>query len=408
MHNDRLKYYLKNYILQVHADLMVRIHIICILSALLLSGCKRSGETPPTTESQEHMEGSIRIDPLGAMPSGESINQYTLINRNGLQMQVINYGGTITSLKTPDRNGTMEEIVLGCDSLQQYLDGTPFFGSLVGRYGNRIAGAQFVLDGTTYSLAKNNNGNHIHGGVRGFDKVYWHIEPVEVEEGPTLKLSYVSPDMEEGYPGNLSVEVVYTLSNNNELIIDYTANTDKKTIINLTNHSYFNLTGDAKRNVLDHEVVIHASRFVPVDKQLIPEGGLAEVADTPFDFRTSTRIGARIDDNHPQIVNGRGYDHCWVLDGEPGALKLGATVYEPASGRVLELHTTEPGVQLYTGNFLNGSQIGKGGRAYDKRDGFCLETEHFPDSPNQPDFPSVVLSPGETYKTRTVFAFSAR
>ena len=354
------------------------------------------------------MEGSIRIDPLGAMPSGESINQYTLINRNGLQMQVINYGGTITSLKTPDRNGTMEEIVLGCDSLQDYLDGTPFFGSLVGRYGNRIAGAQFVLDGTTYSLAKNNNGNHIHGGVRGFDKVYWHIEPVEAEEGPTLKLSYVSPDMEEGYPGNLSVEVVYTLSNNDELIIDYIANTDKKTIVNLTNHSYFNLTGDAKRNVLDHDVVIHASRFVPVDKQLIPEGGLAEVADTPFDFRTPTRIGARIDDNHPQIVNGRGYDHCWVLDGEPGALKLGATVYEPASGRVLELHTTEPGVQLYTGNFLNGSQIGKGGRVYNKRDGFCLETEHFPDSPNQPDFPSVVLSPGETYKTRTVFAFSAR
>lgn len=387
---------------------MVRIYLCFFLTAILLPGCKRASENPATTESTELMKGSIQVDSLGVMPSGESINQYTLTNRNGLQMQVINYGGTITSLKTPDRNGTLEEVVLGCDSLKDYLDGTPFFGSLVGRYGNRIARGEFTLDGKTYSLAKNNNGNHIHGGVRGFDKVYWHIEPVAADEEPSLRLTYISPDMEEGYPGNLSVEITYTLSDKDELVIDYSASTDKKTIINLTNHSYFNLTGNVKRDVLDHEVVIHARKFVPVDNELIPEGGLADVADTPFDFRKSTKIGTRIDDNHPQIVNGRGYDHCWVLDGEPGALKLGATVYEPVSGRMLEMHTTEPGVQLYTGNFLNGSQVGKGGKAYNKRDGFCLETEHFPDSPNQTDFPSVVLSPGETYHTRTVFAFSVR
>lgn len=387
---------------------MVRIHIIFFLTVILLPACKRTGENPTTTESTELMKGSVQVDSLGVMPSGESINQYTLINRNGLQMQVINYGGTITSLKTPDRNGTLEEVVLGCDSLQDYLDGTPFFGALVGRYGNRIAGGTFTLDGKTYSLAKNNNGNHIHGGVRGFDKVYWHIEPDTSGEAPSLKLSYLSKDMEEGYPGNLSVEVVYTLNDKNELVIDYTATTDKKTIINLTNHSYFNLTGNAKRDVLDHEIVIHAAKFVPVDAELIPEGGLAEVAETPFDFRESTKIGARIDDNHPQIINGRGYDHCWVLDGEPGALKSGASVYEPVSGRVLEMHTTEPGVQLYTGNFLSGAKVGKGGKAYNKRDGFCLETEHFPDSPNQADFPSVVLSPGETYHTRTIYAFSVR
>lgn len=354
------------------------------------------------------MEESIRVEALGVMPTGENVNQYTLTNRNGLQMQVINYGGTITSLKTPDRNGTMEEVVLGCDSLDDYLDGTPFFGCLVGRYGNRIAGGEFTLDGKKFSLAKNNNGNHIHGGLRGFDKVYWEIVPVTGNDGPSLKLTYVSPDMEEGYPGNLSVEVVYTLSNQNELIIDYTATTDKKTIVNLTNHSYFNLTGNAKQNILGHELVMNAAKYVPVNRQLIPEGQLAGVEGTPFDFREAMKIGDRIDSDHPQIANGSGYDHCWVFEGDPGELKHGATVYEPVSGRVMEMYTTEPGVQLYTGNHLNGSEVGKGGKAYSARDGFCLETQHFPDSPNQESFPSVVLNPGEEYHTRTVFAFAVR
>lgn len=387
---------------------MVRIHIFFLFAAVLLSCTKRTGENPTSTESTQRMERLIQVDSLGVLLSGETINQYTLTNKNGLQMQVINYGGTITSLKTPDKGGTIEEVVLGCDSLHQYLEGTPFFGSLVGRYGNRIAKAEFSLDGVKYHLAKNNNGNHIHGGVRGFDKVYWSIEPLAGNDGPSIKLTYVSRDMEEGYPGNLSVEVIYTLSDKDELVIDYSATTDKKTIVNLTNHSYFNLTGNAKRDILDHELVIHAGQFVPVDSELIPEGGLADVSNTPFDFRQPMKIGARIDADDRQLVNGRGYDHCWVLDGEPGNLRLGATVYEPVSGRLMQMYTTEPGVQLYTGNFLRGSVIGKGGKAYNKRDGFCLETEHFPDSPNQATFPSVVVNPGQTYHSRTVFAFSVK
>ena len=386
---------------------MRKIHLI-LFTGLILSAFSCRKEETTAIESIPLMEEPVRIDSLGVMPSGEMINQYTLTNRNGIQMQVINYGGTITSLKTPDKAGTMEEVVLGCDSLKDYLDGTPFFGALVGRYGNRIAKGKFTLDGKTYSLAQNNNGNHIHGGLKGFDKVYWHIQPLSSEGDPALRLTYLSKDMEEGYPGNLSVEVVYALTDNNELKIDYTATTDKKTIINLTNHSYFNLGGNAKRNVLDHEVVIYADKFVPVDEELIPDGSIAQVDGTPFDFRTPVTIGARIDNDHPQLVNGRGYDHCWILRSGSEALKLGVTVHDPVSGRYMQMYTTEPGVQLYTGNFLNGSEVGKGGVAYNKRDGLCLETEHFPDSPNQNSFPSVVLSPGETYHTQTVYAFSVK
>ncbi|HEY8513433.1 MAG TPA: aldose epimerase family protein [Cyclobacteriaceae bacterium] len=354
------------------------------------------------------MNESIRVDSLGVMPSGEVINQYTLVNQNGLQLQVINLGGTITSLKVPDREGKIEEVTLGCDSLQDYIDGTPFFGCLVGRYGNRIAKGSFELDGKRYELARNNNGNHLHGGLKGFDKAYWNIEPIESEEGPAIRLTYLSPDMEEGYPGNLSVEVIYTLTHDNKLSIDYRATTDKPTVVNLTNHTYFNLTGDAKRDILDHELILHATQYIPVDKGLIPIGKLEDVAGTPFDFREAHKIGERIDADHPQIVNGIGYDHCWVITGNAGELRLGATVYEPQSGRVMEMYTTEPGVQFYSGNFLNGNTRGKGGKMYNKRDGFCLETEHFPDSPNQPSFPSTVLRPGEEYRSRTVYAFSVR
>lgn len=387
---------------------MIKPHARLFIVMLLVSCGKRTSETPAVPEPTTRMNESIRVDSLGTMPSGEVISQYTLVNRNGLQMQVINLGGTITSLKVPDRQGQIEEVTLGCDSLKDYLDGTPFFGCLVGRYGNRIADGAFELEGTRYEVAKNNNGNHLHGGLRGFDKAYWNIEPLPSDNGPAIRLSYLSPDMEEGYPGNLSVEVVYTLSDDNELSMAYRATTDKTTVINLTNHTYFNLTGNARQNILDHELVLHATQYVPVDSELIPVGTLADVAGTPLDFRESRKIGERIDADHPQIVNGRGYDHCWVISGNAGELRLGAAVYEPLSGRTMEMYTTEPGVQLYTGNFLDGTQRGKGGKVYNRRDGFCLETEHFPDSPNRESFPSVVLRPGEVYQSRTVYAFSAR
>src|SRR5690606_5481036 len=258
----------------------------CPLVVLLLISCgKKTNEIPAVPESTTRMNESIRVDSLGVMPSGEVINQYTLVNQNGLQLQVINLGGTITSLKVPDREGKIEEVTLGCDSLQDYIDGTPFFGCLVGRYGNRIAKGSFELDGKRYELARNNNGNHLHGGLKGFDKAYWNIEPIESEEGPAIRLTYLSPDMEEGYPGNLSVEVIYTLTHDNKLSIDYRATTDKPTVVNLTKHTYFNLTGDAKRDILDHELILHATQYIPVDKGLIPIGKLEDVAGTPFDFR---------------------------------------------------------------------------------------------------------------------------
>jgi aldose 1-epimerase len=387
---------------------MIKFYACPFIVMLLVSCGKKTNETPAVPESTTRMNESIQVDSLGVMPSGEVISQYTLVNKNGLQMQVINLGGTITSLKVPDRQGKIEEVILGCDSLQDYLDGTPFFGCIVGRYGNRIAKGSFELDGTRYELAKNNDGNHLHGGLKGFDKAYWNIEPIPSDSGQSIGLTYLSPDMEEGYPGNLSVEVVYTLTDDNKLAIAYRATTDKPTVVNLTNHTYFNLTGDARRNILDHELVLHATKFIPVDAGLIPVGTLEDVAGTPFDFREARKMGEHIDDNHPQIVNGRGYDHCWVISGNAGELRLGASVYEPQSGRVMEMYTTEPGVQFYTGNFLDGTQDGKGGKMYNKRDGFCLETEHFPDSPNQKSFPSVVLRPGEVYQTRTVYAFSTK
>jgi aldose 1-epimerase len=377
--------------------------IICTLS------CKKdTREAASANESIPRMEESIQVDSFGVMPSGKLVGRYTLTNKNGLQMQVINFGGIITSLKVPDKNGNLEDVVLGFDSLQHYLNGSPFFGALVGRYGNRIAKGKFVLDGKEYTLAQNNNGNHLHGGLIGFDKVYWNIEPATDGEGPAIKLTYISKDMEEGYPGNLSVEVSYTLSNNDELKIDYKATTDKKTIINLTNHTYFNLTGDAKRDILDHQVMINADKFVPIDEQLIPLGMLRDVKGTPFDFSSPTTISTRIDEDDPQIKNGMGYDHCWVISPASDSLRLGVTVYEPVSGRYMEMYTTQPGVQFYTGNFLNGSAVGKGGVVYERRYGLCLETEHFPDSPNQSSFPSVELDPGEIYHTQTTYAFSVK
>ena len=317
---------------------------------------------------------------------------------------IINYGGIITKLQAPDRNGTIEDIVLGYDSLSAYLKETPYFGAIVGRYGNRIANGKFVLDGKAYTLVQNNNGQHLHGGLKGFDKVLWNIEEAGTN---TLKLSYRSKDMEEGYPGNLSVDVTYELTDANELKITYTATTDKKTVVNLTQHSYFNLTGNAKRDILEHDLTLYADTFVPVTKVLIPTGELKNVTNTPFDFRKSTAIGARVNENDQQLKCGRGYDHCWALS-SLDSIRHAASVYEPASGRMLEVYTTEPAIQFYCGNFLDGSLTGKYNIVYKHRYGFCLETEHFPDSPNQKNFPSTELSPGETYRSQTTYVFSTR
>ncbi|MGB3780108.1 MAG: aldose epimerase family protein [Tunicatimonas sp.] len=365
--------------------------------------------TPSTSPNEDAMTPNITTSDFSTTPDGQTANLYTLTNANGVEAQITDFGGVVVSLKVPDRNDTLADVVLGFDSLKPYFEDSPYFGALVGRYGNRIAKGKFTLDGEEYTLAQNNMGNHLHGGLRGFDKVLWQAEPQSGDSSSAgLKLRYQSPDGEEGYPGALDVTVIYTLTNDNELRIDYQATTDAPTVVNLTNHSYFNLTGQGGSSILDHEVMINADRFVPVDSTLIPTGELAEVAGTPLDFRQPTPIGARIDDEHQQLAYGIGYDHCWVLNKEGGSRTLAATVHEPSSGRFLEVFTTEPAVQFYSGNFLDGTLTGKGGAVYEQRTGFCLETEHFPDSPNQPNFPSTELRPGETYQTSTTYKFSVR
>lgn len=344
----------------------------------------------------------IQKSAYGQLPDGRTADLYTLRNEAGMTVGITNYGGLVVALTAPDKTGKFEDVTLGFDSLSTYVKNNPFFGALVGRYGNRIAKGKFTLDGKTYTLVTNNMGNHLHGGKVGFDKVLWTATPVDGEE-PALKLTYTAKDGEEGYPGNLAVTVTYTLQKDNAVKIDYAATTDKPTVVNLTNHTYFNLTGGAKRDVLDHVVTLNADRFVPVDKTLIPTGKLQPVAGTPFDFTKPTRIGDRIDDTtNEQIKFGGGYDHCWVFGDNSPALKAIATVYEPTSGRVMTVQTTEPAVQFYTGNFLNGSVTGREGKPYQKRFAFCLETEHYPDSPNQSQFPTTVLRPGQTYKTSTL------
>ncbi len=341
---------------------------------------------------------------LGTTDDGTTVELYTLINRHGLAASIMTYGGILVSLRAPDRYGTLADITLGFDTLAPYLAGHPYFGALIGRYANRIARGTFQLHGVTYTLAINNGPNHLHGGVRGFDKVMWRAQAGEGTGEASVALRYVSPDGEEGYPGTLDATVVYTLTDQDELRLDYTATTDRDTIVNLTNHTYFNLA--AGGDILGHEVQLLASRFLPVDATLIPTGELRPVQGTPMDFTAPTAIGAHIHADDEQLHRTRGgYDHTWVLDAAGGALAHAARVYEPTSGRVLDVFTTQPGVQFYTGNFLDGSIIGRGGWAYAKHHGFCLETHHFPDSPNQPAFPSTVLSPGETYRQTTVYRF---
>ena len=382
----------------------------CIISLVILSLFLTNCSTKKTEDSGQLTMNNIELKQFGKLNDTTSTMVYTLKNENGMTVSITNFGGHILSINVPDRDGKYADITHSCDSLEQYVKGVPFFGPIVGRYGNRIGNGQFTLDGKTYTLAKNNGPNSLHGGKQGFDKKLWAATIIDGAE-PSLKLNYTSPDMEEGYPGTLSVEVIYSLLKDNSLKIEYKATTDKATVVNLTNHAYFNLAGaDGKNNILDHELTLAADKITPVDATLIPTGELMPVANTPFDFQKATKIGARIDDStHEQIKFGGGYDHCWVFADSTKNMKLGATVYEPTSGRVMEMYTTEPAVQFYTGNFLNGSVIGKGGKiSYGKRSGFCLETQHYPDSPNKPQFPTTVLKPGETYSTSTIYKFSVK
>jgi aldose 1-epimerase len=327
-----------------------------------------------------------------------------------MELTVTNYGGIIVSLRVPDRGGTLDDVVLGYDSLADYEPSSPYFGAIIGRYGNRIARGRFTLDGRAYTLATNNGPNHLHGGVRGFDKVVWEAAPFERGDSVGLVFRHTSPDGEEGYPGTLHAAVTYTLTDKNELIFDYHATSDRATPVNLTQHSYFNLAGDGKGDILGHVVTINADRFTPVDSTLIPTGEIRSVAGTPFDFRTPTPIGARIEQNDQQLRYGPGYDHNFVLNksGKQGEPTLAARVLEPTTGRVMEIYTTEPGLQFYSGNFLDGTLRGKQGVVYKHRYGFAMETQHFPDSPNKPAFPSTILRPGEEYRSRTIYRFGVQ
>jgi len=363
------------------------------LLAVISSGC--SARTATSQSGNTDMKTT-----WGMTPDGQTVELYTLRNSKGAEARIMNYGGVLVSLKVPDRTGTFGDVVAGLDSFQDYLKPPPYFGAIIGRYGNRIGDARFSLNGVEYKLSKNDGQNSLHGGARGFDKRLWHATPLSPQ---SLELRYRSADGEEGYPGNLDVTVKYTLTDANELRIDYSATTDKETVINLTNHSYFNLAGEG--DILAHEVMINADRFTPIDKGLIPTGELKDVTGTPFDFRTATPIGKRIEEKDQQLIFAGGYDHNWVLNRTGNGLETVAKVTDPKSGRVMEVLTTQPGLQFYTGNFLDGTLKGNG-RTYTRRSAFCMETQHFPDSPNKPSFPSTVLKPGSTYQSTTVYRFS--
>jgi aldose 1-epimerase len=345
---------------------------------------------------------------FGTLADGNRVDLFILTNSRGTEVRIMNYGGTIVSCRTADRDGRLEDIVLGFDSLDDYLERSRYFGCIVGRYANRIAAGKFALNGKTYTLATNNGPNHLHGGTRGFDKFAWAAEGFEDQHGSGVRLTRTSPDGEEGYPGKLDVTVTYTLNDSNALTIEYGAVTDAPTPVNLTNHSYFNLKGAGAGDILDHHLTLHASAYTPTSSTLIPTGEIASVERTPFDFRRETAIGSRIDADHVQLRHAGGYDHNFVVDGSAADLRPAADVWEPTSGRTLAVSTTQPGIQFYSGNFLTGTLKGKGGRVYAKRGGLCLETQHFPDSPNQPKFPTTILKPGERCASSTVFTFGVR
>jgi aldose 1-epimerase len=378
---------------------------VLALSMAALVACTTEAPSPaaaPPSTTTVTPSNIVRA-PFGALPDGTPVELFTLTNAHGVEVRAMTYGGIIVSLRVPDRDGKLDDVVLGYDTAASYAkNNSPYMGAIIGRYGNRIAQGRFRLDGTTYKLATNNGPNHLHGGVKGFDKVVWRGEPLK--DG--VAFTYTSRDGEEGYPGTLSARVTYTLNDRNELSIAYEATTDKPTVVNLTQHTYFNLAGQGARDVLGHVLRLDATRYTPVDATLIPTGELASVEGTPLDFRQPTPIGTHIADPDPQIKNGSGFDHNFVLNRADDGLQHAARVVEPTTGRVLDIATTEPGVQFYSGNFLDGTITGKGGRVYARRTGFCLEMQHYPDSPNQASFPSTTLRPGQSYRSRTVWTFS--
>ena len=379
---------------------MKKIEILIVIFLVIISNS--------CTKISKKME-VLKIDKIqfGETMDGTGVDLFILSNNNGMEVRIITYGGIITSWTAPDKNGGYKDIVLGYNTLAEYEAETPYFGALIGRYGNRIAKGKFSLDNQEYTLAVNNGVNHLHGGLKGFDKVIWDAKTIVSDSTVSLELSYLSKDMEEGYPGNLETKVTYTLNNKDELSVNYEATTDKPTIVNLTQHSYFNLTADFNQDILGHELVINADSFLPVDYTLVPTGELRDVSGTPFDFRTLKAIGTHIDNENIQLKNGLGYDHCWALNDQDTGVRFVASAYEPVSGRLLEVFSDEPGIQFYSGNFLDGTLPSKNNGVYQHRTGFCLETQHYPDSPNQKNFPSVRLNPGEKYNSKTVFRLSA-
>ena len=362
-----------------------------------LVGCAATGKSA----------GYVGKQAFGQTADGKTVDLFTLRNARGSEAQIMTYGGIVTSLKVADKSGKLGDVVLGYDNLDGYIKSTPYFGALIGRYGNRIANGKFALDGQTYTLPQNNGSNCLHGGLKAFDKVVWEVVRQRATDNEaSVELTYLSKDGEEGFPGNLKVTATYTLTEDNALRLDFSATTDKPTVVNLTHHSYFNLAG--KGDVLDHEVTINADKFTPVDASQIPTGELRPVRGTPFDFTTSRKVGERINADDAQLKFGNGYDHNWVVNKKPGELAFVARVYEPTSGRVMEVSSTEPGTQFYTGNFLDGTITGKGGWTYQFRDALCFEPQHFPDSPNHPEFPSTVLRPGQTFKNTISYKFSVK
>ena len=376
---------------------ILRETLLCMAILLFASSC-----------TSDHSKVTIEKFAYGSTVEGIDVDKYTLSNRQGMQISIINYGGIITSWTAKDKNGVYEDIVLGYNELSEYEKESPYFGAIIGRYGNRIAKGKFSIEGKEYTLAVNNGENHLHGGLKGFDKVVWDAKTRLTDSSASLVLTYLSVDMEEGYPGNLEVEVEYTLNNDDELSVTYKAKTDKTTVINITQHSYFNLSANFNNTILNHELVLNSDSFLPVDNTLIPTGEYRDVTNTPFDFRNPKVIGQQIDDEDPQLINGFGYDHCWVLNEQDKGVRFVASAFETQSRRYLEVFSDEPGIQFYSGNFLDGTLSSKKNGSYKFRSGFCLETQHFPDSPNHTNFPSVILRPEDEYKSQTIFKLSVK
>ena len=394
--------------MRLQTAIVVLLSVAVILGAVTNADAQKAAKKPAQKAGQKS-KIAVEKRAFGKTPDGAAIDLYVLKNKNGMEADITNFGAALVALKVPDKSGNIADVVLGYDNVDGYVNDKAYFGGTIGRYANRIANGQFKLDGKTYNVPKNDGPNSLHGGTTGFNKRVWTARDMSSSTRPAVRFSYTSKDGEEGYPGNLKLEVTYSLSNDNALQIEYSATTDKDTVVNLTNHAYFNLSGEGSGDILGTELKLNADRFTPINNTLIPTGERRAVKGTPFDFSKATAIGARINDNNDeQLKFGKGYDHNWVLNGKHNAMLIAAEAYDPKGGRVLQISTTEPGIQFYTGNFLDGSIHGKSGKPYNYRSAFCLETQHFPDSPNHPNFPSTELKPGQRFHSMTIYKFSTR